>query len=86
MLDPNLLDRLSQRLADSVPQGLHAFKGDMERNLRVTLESVLRDMQLVSRDEFDIQQAVLQRTRDKLEALEARVAALEAAHPATPTD
>ena len=80
MLDPSTLDRISQRLADTVPQGLQLLKGDMQRNLRVTLENVLRDMSLVSRDEFEIQQAVLKRTRDKLEALEARVTALETAN------
>ena len=79
MLDPSILDRFSQRLADSVPQGLHLLKGDVQRNVRVTLEKILQDMNLVSRDEFDIQQAVLQRTREKLVALEARVTALEAA-------
>ena len=82
MLDSSVFDRFSQHLANTVPQNLHLLKGDVERNLRVTLESMLREMNLVSRDEFDIQQAVLKRTREKLIALETRVTALEAAaHP-----
>lgn len=77
MLDPKVFDDLSRRIADGLPRGLQDLQGDMQRNLRSGLEAALRQMNLVSRDEFEIQQAVLQRTREKLEALEARVAALE---------
>lgn len=78
MLDPKIFDEFSQRLADGLPKGLQGLQGDLERNLRGALEAALRQLQLVSREEFELQQAVLQRTREKLEALEARVAALEA--------
>ncbi|MEM6405086.1 MAG: accessory factor UbiK family protein [Pseudomonadota bacterium] len=77
MLDPNLIDQLSQRLANSIPAGLEQFAEDSGRNLKSVIEHTLREMNLVSREEFDIQQDVLHRTRQKLVALEARVAALE---------
>lgn len=77
MLDPKLFDDISRRLSKSMPEGLQALQGDFERNLRAALEAALRKMNLVSRDEFEIQQAVLQRSREKLEALERRVSELE---------
>ena len=78
MFDPNRIDQISQRLAASIPAGLQQFAEDSGRNLRSAIEHILCEMNLVSREEFDIQQAVLHRTRKKLVALEARVAALEA--------
>ena len=51
---------------------------DVEKNLRAVLQGVFARLDLVTREEFEVQQAVLLKTRDKLEALEAKVAALEA--------
>ena len=79
MLDPKLFDDLSRRVADSMPRGLQVLQDDLQRNLRRALESTLGRLNLVTREEFEVQQAVLQRTREKLKALEDRVAALEAA-------
>ena len=79
MLDPKLFDDLSRRVADSLPPGLQGLQDDLQRNLRSALESALSKMNLVTREEFDVQQAVLLRTREKLKALETRVAALEEA-------
>lgn len=77
MLDPKFFDDLSRRVSEGMPKGLQALQDDFERNLRAALEAAVRRMDLVSRDEFEIQQAVLQRTREKLEALQKRVAELE---------
>ena len=77
MLDPKIFDDLSRRVAEGMPGGLQALQDDFQRNLRTVLESALRQLELVTRDEFDIQQAVLRRTRARLEALEARVSELE---------
>ena len=79
MLDPKIFDDLSKRIADGMPKGLQSLQADFERNLHSAVEAALRQMHLVSRDEFEIQQAVLQRTREKLEALQMRVAELEKA-------
>lgn len=77
MLDPKLFDDISRRVSEGMPRGFQTLQEDFERNLRAALEAALRRMNLVSRDEFEIQQAVLLRTREKLEALERRVAELE---------
>jgi BMFP domain-containing protein YqiC len=74
---PNL-DELARQLADAVPQGLKAVGDDLERNFKSLLQSSIERLDLVSREEFDIQVQVLARTRAKLEALEARLAELEA--------
>ena len=79
MLDPKIFDDLSKRVTDNLPKGFSNLQDDVERNIKVSLEAALRQLNLVSRDEFDIQSAVLERTREKLTALEARVAELEAA-------
>ena len=79
MLDPKIFDDLSKRIADGMPKGLQSLQADFERNVRSAVEAALRQMNLVSREEFEIQQAVLLRTREKLEALEARVTELEQA-------
>lgn len=79
MLDPKLFDDLSRRVAEAMPRGMQTMQDDLQRNLRAGLEASLGKLNLVTREEFEVQQAVLQRTRQKLRALEARVAALEAA-------
>lgn len=77
MLDPKHLDELTQRLAGSLPKGLQVLQEDISRNLRATLEAGLGRLDLVTREEFDVQAAVLARTREKLDRLEAQVARLE---------
>ena len=71
------LDELARRLADSVPGNIKSMREDMERNFKSMLQSTLARMDLVTREEFDVQLAVLARTREKLEALDARLASLE---------
>lgn len=78
-MDPlDQLDSLAKRLSSLIPEPLHATQQDLESNLRSGLESGLRKMNLVTREEFDVQTAVLLRTREKLEQLEQRVVELEA--------
>ena len=73
---PNL-DDMVNRLIDSLPAGMRELKEEATKNLRAALHSTLSKMDLVTREEFDIQQAVLIRTRAKLEALEKQIAELE---------
>jgi len=75
--DPKSLDDLARRLADAVPPGLAALKKDLEQNFKAVLQSGLTKRDLVTRQEFDIQSGVLRRSRERLEELEARIAALE---------
>jgi hypothetical protein len=71
------LDELARQLAESVPQNLKVLGQDLERNFKTLLQSGLERMELVTREEFDLQRAVLERTRAKLETMEARLAELE---------
>ena len=75
--DPKYLDELARKLADAVPPGLAALGDDLERNFKAVLQSGLAKLDLVTRQEFDIQAAVLRRSRERLEELEKRIAALE---------
>ena len=75
--DPKSLDELARKLADAVPPGLAALGDDLEQNFKAVLQGGLAKLDLVTRQEFDIQAAVLRRSRERLEALERRIAALE---------
>ncbi len=77
MLDPKIFDDISKRVAGSIPPGMQSLQNDFQRNLHTALEAALGKLNLVTRDEFDIQQAVLQRTRQKLDQLEAQLQTLE---------
>ncbi len=72
------IDKLAKALAETLPEGLRTVRDDLERNFRAVLQTGLDKLDLVTREEFEVQQAVLARTRQKLEALEQRLAGLEA--------
>lgn len=74
MLDPRILEDLGARLSGLLAASPAA---EIEKNARVLLASVFAKLDLVTREEFDIQTQVLQRTREKLKALEARLDRLE---------
>ncbi|MEE4185946.1 MAG: accessory factor UbiK family protein [Gammaproteobacteria bacterium] len=74
----NTLDELAGKLADAVPDDLQHLRSDLEANFKSLLSSGLDKLDLVTREEFDVQRKVLARTRDKLERLEAELARLEA--------
>lgn len=71
------IEEIARKLADSVPDSVRALKTDLESNFRSVLRSSLAKLDLVTREEFEVQEAVLARTREKLEALEARLQQLE---------
>jgi len=71
------LDDLARQLAQSVPQNIRALGEDLERNFKSLLNSGFERMEMVTREEFDLQTAVLERTREKLELLELRLAEME---------
>jgi BMFP domain-containing protein YqiC len=77
MIDPKLLDDLAKRVAGGIPTGLQLLQEDLRKNIRAGREAGLSHMDLVTREEFDVQSAVLARSREKLEALEKQVAELE---------
>ncbi len=67
------IEDLAGKLADAVPDGLRTMRRDLEENFRSVLQAGLGKLDLVTREEFEVQEAVLARTREKLEALEKRV-------------
>lgn len=75
MLDPKVFEELSGRLSALVAASPAA---DLEKNARVMLSGFFAKLDVVTREEFDIQAKLLLRTREKLQALEARIARLEA--------
>lgn len=77
MFDPKSIDNIADRIANAIPPGLNNFKDDMEKNVHALLQSALSKLDLVSREEFEVQKAVLAKTRSRLEDLEKRVAELE---------
>lgn len=71
------IEQLARRLAETLPEGLRSVQQDLEANFRSVLSSGLAKLDLVTREEFEVQEAVLARTREKLEALEQRLARYE---------
>ena len=76
-MNDDSVESLASKLAEAVPEGLRSMREDLEKNFRAVLRSSLSKLDLVTREEFEVQEAVLAKTRDKLEALEARLKELE---------
>lgn len=76
-MQSSVIDQLMTDIRQRLPQGLGQLGQDIEHNMRAVLNEGLSRLDIVSREEFDIQQQVLARTRAKLEALEKQVAELE---------
>ena len=70
MVDPKIIDDLARRLAESMPDSLRALQKDVDQNFRAILQAGLGRMDLVTREEFDVQLGVLRRTRERLRDLE----------------
>ena len=73
----SFIDELSQQLESALPAGFELARDDLERIIKSSVTAALSRMELVTRDEFDVQRAVLLRTREKLEAMTERLAKLE---------
>jgi len=71
------IENLAKKLAESVPEGLRSMREDLESNFRAVLRASLAKLDLVTREEFEVQEAVLERTREKLETLEQRLEEIE---------
>ena len=79
MIDARVFDDLSKSLSRLLPPGVADLKDDFERNARSAMQSALGNLDVVTREEFDVQTEVLRNTRAQLKALEARIAELETA-------
>jgi hypothetical protein len=71
------LDELSRRITGLIPENLAGLQTDLEANVRAVLQNALQKMNLVTREEFDVQAALLARTREKLDALQQQLDALK---------
>ena len=78
MIDLKAIDELARRVSELVPPGMKEAGAEFEANLKATLQAGLAKLDLVTREEFEVQRAVLLRTREKLDALEKALEALEA--------
>jgi BMFP domain-containing protein YqiC len=78
MINLKSVDELARRLSELLPPGLADARDDLQKNFRAALHAGLGKLDLVTREEFDVQRAVLQRSREKIEKLEAQLAELEA--------
>ena len=77
MNEEPLIDRIVAEISRRLPADLGTLRAEVERNVQTVLQESISRLDLVSREEFEIQQRVLERTREKLEALEREVAELE---------
>ncbi|MDH3354528.1 MAG: accessory factor UbiK family protein [Chromatiales bacterium] len=77
------LDALSRQINDLLPRDFNLLKDDIKEQIRALIHDSFRNMDLVTREEFEIQSRVLARTREKLEALEKTVTRLEQVHSST---
>lgn len=71
------IENIARKLAEAVPEGLRSVGEDLENTFRSVLSASLSKLDLVTREEFEVQEAVLAKTRQKLEALEARLNEME---------
>ena len=78
MIDLKAIDELARRVSEMVPPGMREAGDELQANVKATLQAGLAKLDLVTREEFEVQRAVLLRTREKLDALERALAALEA--------
>jgi ubiquinone biosynthesis accessory factor UbiK len=77
MFDPKAIDDIASRLAGAIPPGLNNLKEDLEKTFHAILQGALGKLDLVTREEFEVQKMVLAKTRSKLEDLEKRVTEME---------
>jgi len=77
MVEPKTIDDLVRKVSALMPASVGQFQDDIEKNLKAGLQGVLQKMDLVTREEYEVQTALLARTREKLELLDAKLKQLE---------
>jgi BMFP domain-containing protein YqiC len=78
-MEPLSVNEIAQRLLETLPAAVRGAQADLENNFRVVLRHTLAKLELVTREEFDVQTKVLERTRARLAVLETRLVELEQA-------
>ncbi len=77
MIDPKKIEQIARQVHESMPKGIRDLGDDVEKKVRQVIQSQLTRLDMVSREEFDVQTQVLLRTREKLALLEQRLNELE---------
>jgi len=77
MFNPQKLEEIAKQVSDAMPEGVKSFGNEIDRKIKQVLQSQLGKLDMVSREEFDVQTHVLLRTREKLNAMEEKFAQLE---------
>lgn len=77
IFDNKFFEELSKKLADAVPENVKTMRSDMEKHFKHIIQSVFAKMDLITREEFDIQVMILSKARAKIEKLEEKIHALE---------
>lgn len=78
MIDPKKIEEMARQVQNALPPGLRSLGEEVDKKIKQVLQSQLNKLDMVSREEFDVQTKVLMRTREKLTALEEKLAQLEA--------
>jgi len=78
MPDSSIFDDIARRLSDAMPASAQAVQDDLEKNLRAAAQATFAKLDLVTREEFDVQRKLLARSRAKIDVLEKQVSELEA--------
>ncbi len=78
MFDPKKLEQIAKQIHDSMPQPVKDLGSDVEQKMRQVIQGQLNKLDVVSREEFDVQTQVLLRTRQKLSDMEQKLNELEA--------
>ena len=66
----NYIKNITKKITENLPDDLEAIKGDLQQNIQSLIESQIKNLDLVTREEFEVQEQVLKRTREKLEELQ----------------
>lgn len=77
MIDNQFFDELAKQFTSMMPESLQQFKNEMEKNIRAVMQNAFSKMNLVTREEFDVQANVLKKARMKIDELEKKLAELE---------
>ncbi len=77
MFDPKIFDDFAKKISEGLPSGVKNFQEEMEKNVKTMLQNGIAKLDLVTREEFEVQTQVLARTRSKVDELEIKIAQLE---------
>ena len=72
-----IFKNIQKKITESIPEDIDALKGDLKQNIQAVIEAQLKKLDLVTREEFEIQELILKRTREKLEKLEKDIESLD---------